>query len=128
MEIPRFQCAQCNRIHRGLPDTLLTPYKHYAIDVIEAAADSVLTAEDLAENYDSEYPSEKTLKSWQAWIERNILHINSVIKSVGVRILEFTEELLYYEGPLLEKLRAEGYHWLAIADRFIYNSGHSIPR
>lgn len=116
----RCRNENCRRIHNALPD-FLVPHKHYASEVIEDVIDDVVRPDD--ELNDSDYPCEKTMERWKAWFERNRKNIDGQLKSVGYRILGFSEQLLISGVSLSDELRKNGAGWLGIIVRFLYNSG-----
>ena len=128
LEVPRYKCSNKHpkRYHTGLPEEL-SFHRHYATDLIQDAADGLLTSEDL-EKQQTNYPSDQTLERWKEWVDRNILNMDGHLKSIGSRIPGFGDELLNTAGSLLEKLRFDGEPWLAIVQRIIYNSGGFLPR
>lgn len=125
IKIPRHRCDNpaCRRIHRMLPETLL-PYKHYSEEIISGVLDDVILPDD----EDSEnYPSEKTMDRWHHWLMANTTTINSTLKSVAFRELDYSFELLKSGVSLLNHLREsipDG--WLKVIIRFIYNSGGKL--
>lgn len=106
-----------------LPD-IFVPYKQYGEEIIAGCLDGIVQPTDA----DSEdYPSEATIKRWNAWLMINRLNINGHLRSIGYRVLGFQEELLDSTVSLLEYLQnsiPDG--WLRIILRFIYNSGNSL--
>ena len=106
-----------------LPETLL-PYKHYSEEIISGVLDDVILPDD----EDSEnYPSEKTMDRWHHWLMANTTTINSTLKSVAFRELDYSFELLKSGVSLLNHLREsipDG--WLKVIIRFIYNSGEKL--
>ena len=89
--------------------------------MIEDVIDDVVRPDD--ELNDSDYPCEKTMERWKAWFERNRKNIDGQLKSVGYRILGFSEQLLISGVSLSDELRKNGAGWLGIIVRFLYNSG-----
>ena len=106
-------------MHRELPD-VLAPFKHYRLDIIMGMLDGSLTTDDL--KYEN-YPCEKTVERWKAWLEQNRTDIDGYIKSAGYRLLGYGEGLLYSTVSLLEKMMCSVDNWLGIILRMIYNSG-----
>jgi hypothetical protein len=82
--------------------------------------DGSLTTDDL--KYEN-YPCEKTVERWKAWLEQNRTDIDRYIKSAGYRLLGYGEGLLYSTVSLLEKIMCSVDNWLGIILRMIYNSG-----
>ena len=122
MCIERMRCRNenCRRIHNALPN-FLVPHKHYSSEVIEDVLDDVVRPND--ELNDSDYPCEKTMVRWKAWFERNRKNIDGQLKSVGYRILGFSEKLLISGVSLSDELRKNGAGWLGTILCVIYNSG-----
>ena len=116
----RCRNENCRRIHNALPN-FLVPHKHYSSEVIEDVLDDVVRPND--ELNDSDYPCEKTMVRWKAWFERNRKNIDGQLKSVGYRILGFSEQLLISGVSLSDELRKNGAGWLGTILRIIYNSG-----
>ena len=117
--IRRLKCPHCNVLHRELPD-VLAPFKHYRLDIIMGMLDGSLTTDDL--KYEN-YPCEKTVERWRAWLEQNRTDIDGYIKSAGYRLLGYGEGLLYSTVSLLEKMMCSIDNWLGIILRMISNSG-----
>ena len=128
IEVPRYRCKNEHprRYHTALP-SFLSFFKHYITQLIQDAADGLLTKEDL-ENRQMNYPCDSTLERWRCWIDRNKENIDGHLKSVGSRLPGYGKELLHTVGSLLEKLRDDGMPWLAIVQRVIYNSGEFLAR
>lgn len=104
-----------------LPD-ILTPYKHYAEDVISDILDEKIAPEDVDER-----PSRPTAIRWGHWLVANELNINGYLKSIGHRLLGFAEELLLSEASLLMILRrTQPDDWLKTIIRVIYNAGAKL--
>lgn len=116
----RCRNENCRRIHNALPN-FLVPHKHYSSEVIEDVLDDVVRPND--ELNDSDYPCEKTMVRWKAWFERNRKNIDGQLKSVGYRILGFSEQLLISGVSLSDELRKNGAGWLGTILCVIYNSG-----
>ena len=117
--IRRLKCPRCRKLHRELPD-VLAPYKHYHLDIIMGMLEGTLTqGEDEYENY----PCEKTVERWEAWLSQNKTDIDGYLKSVGYRLLGYGEGLLYSTVSLLEQMKCSVDNWLGIILRMIYNSG-----
>lgn len=106
-----------------LPDMLL-PHKHYPEETISGVLDAVIGPDDA----DSENcPSEKTMSRWKHWFMFNQLNIDGHMKSIGCRILGFSEELLRSSVSLLCHIRSSiPDAWLGIIIRCIYNSGSKL--
>ena len=117
--IRRLKCPHCRSLHRELPD-ILAPFKHYHIDIIMGMLDGRISTEDLP--YE-DYPCEKTVERWKAWLKQNRTDIDGYMKSVGYRLLEYGEELLYSTVSLLDTMMSSMDSWLAVLLRTIYNSG-----
>ena len=81
--------------------------------------DGSLTTDDL--KYEN-YPCEKTVERWKAWLEQNRTDIDGYIKSAEYRLLGYGEGLLYSTVSLLEKMMCSVDNWLGIILRMIYNS------
>lgn len=117
--IRRLQCPHCGKIHRELPDCL-APYKQYSTEVISGVLDEVISPED-ADSAD--YPCVQTMCRWKQWLADNRLRMDGYLKSIGYRLLGFTEELLNSGISLLERLRSSNQEWLETVQKAIYNSG-----
>jgi hypothetical protein len=128
VDAPRYCCTNKHphRYHIGLPECLVH-FKHYKAQLIQDAADELLTKEDLDQR-EIDYPYAKTIGRWKEWVERNIQNIDGYLKSIGSQLPGFGIRLLNTAGSLLEKLRDDGEPWLAIIHRVIYNSGGFLPR
>ena len=75
------------------------------------------------EDENEDYPCEKTVERWEAWLSQNKTDIDDYLKSVGRRLLGYGEDLLYSTVSLLEKMMCSVDNWLGIILRMIYNSG-----
>ena len=119
-EIERFRCESCQRIHRAIPE-FLAPYKHYCLGLIT----SVLSCRVVPKEYEEEhnYPVEITMERWKKWEELNRTDIEGNIRSIGHRMLGFSEELLTSRVSLLDAMKSSVKQWLGIILRMIYNSG-----
>lgn len=104
-----------------LPD-ILTPYKHYAEEVISETIDGHLAPAE------SDYrPSEQTAARWSHWLLSNESNINGYLKSIGHRLLGFAESIMASEISLLETLRErQPDSWLKIIIRTLYNAGAKL--
>lgn len=120
--IRRMRCDNCSRLHNELPDCLV-PYKHYGTTLIEKVVDGRVGPDDLGLE---DYPCERTMQRWENWIERNTTFIDGYIKSIGYRILNYSDQLLKSRISLLNKLRKLERHWLHIVIPLIYNSGEFL--
>ncbi len=123
IRIRRLQCTGCGTLHNELPNILL-PHKHYAAEVIENVVDEVVTSED---EITEDYPCVSTMERWQKWIFDNTAAIDGVLRSLGHRLLDFSEDLLLSSDSLLHKLRSNGPEWLSTVMHTIYNAGCSVP-
>ena len=103
--IRRLKCIHCKHLHMELPD-VLAPYKHYTTEVIE---DVVVDSDDLETEAD---PCEATMHRWNPWLFYNQLRIDGLLKSVGYRLLGFSEVFLKSGLSLLAKIRKTGAGWL----------------
>ena len=117
--IRRLKCPHCRSLHRELPD-ILAPFKHYHIDIIMGMLDGSISTDNLS--YE-DYPCEKTVERWKAWLKQNKTDIDGYMKSVGYRLLEYGEGLLYSTVSLLDAMMSSMDHWLAVLLRTIYTSG-----
>jgi hypothetical protein len=89
------------------------------MDIIMGMLEGTLT---VGEDEFEDYPCEKTVERWNAWLQQNRIAIDGYMKSVGYRLLGYGEELLYSTVSLLEKMRCSIDNWLGIILRMIYNS------
>jgi hypothetical protein len=69
VEIHRYRCPQCGKIHRAIPDDIL-PHKHYESEIIFGVLEDLITADTLG--YE-DYPCEMTMKRWKASPELQFL-------------------------------------------------------
>ena len=122
-EIERFRCEACGRIHRAIP-AFLAPFKHYCLGLIT----SVLSQRISPRTYEEEhnYPVEITMDRWARWEDLNRTDIEGYIRSIGHRILGFSEELLTSQVSLLEGMKSSIAQWLSRILRMIYNSGGEL--
>ena len=117
------ECSHCKRLHTELPD-VLAPYKHYTTEVIEDVVDAVIDSDDLETEAS---PCEATMHRWNAWLFYNQLRIDGLLKSVGYRLLGFSEVFLKSGLSLLAGIRETGAGWLGTILRVIYNAGNFLP-
>lgn len=97
----------------------LTPFKHYAQEVICDSLNGKIKSET-----SDDRPSLQTVRRWNHWIITNKQNIDGYLKSIGHRVLEFSEELLKSSISLLDHLRSSLHDdWLKIIITTIYNSG-----
>lgn len=61
MNVPRYKCIECGKIHRHLPDYIL-PYKQYESEIIRGVVEGIITSETLG--YE-DYPCEMTMIRWK---------------------------------------------------------------
>lgn len=118
-QIRRLKCPKCGKLHWELPD-FLAPFKQYSTEIIAGVLDGIVTSED---DESVDYPCEETMSRWQHWLMVNQLRIDGYLKSIGYRLLGFSEELLISGMSLLAELRSSTPEWLETILRFIYNSG-----
>ena len=96
-----------------LPD-ILTPFKHYNEETISGVLDGIVTSED-------------TMIRWHHWFIINEFNIEGHMKSIGYRLLGFSEELLETGISLLSHMRSSmPASWLKTVMRYIYNSGNAL--
>ena len=107
-QIRRLKCPKCGKLHRELPD-FLTPFKQYSTEIIAGVLDGSVTSED---DESVDYPCEETIFQWQHWLMVNQLRIDGYLKSIGYRLLGFSEELLISGMSLLTELRSSIPEWL----------------
>ncbi|MBO5589209.1 MAG: hypothetical protein J5904_05455 [Anaerovibrio sp.] len=84
----------------------------------------MVTSED---EITEDYPCVSTMERWQKWILENTAAIDGVLRSLGHRLLDFSEDLLLSSDSLLHKLRSNGPEWLSTVMHTIYNAGCSVP-
>ena len=120
--IPYGQCSNksCRRMFRMLSPEMV-PFKHYDKEAITDVLDGVITPESGVEN-----PSVLTMLRWIRWLSENASLIEGILRSVGYRILGYSEELLFSCESLLEQLRQDTDEWLPVILRAVYNSGHRL--
>ena len=118
--IERHSCpAGCGHI-RILADFFF-PYKHYDADIITGVLDGTVTPE--TKEFE-DYPCEKTMERWKAWLSLNLIHINAYLKSVGMRLFAMGIALAYSMANLVEEMKQrDPLDWLRIIIRAVYNTG-----
>ena len=109
-----------------LPDFLI-PHKHYAEETITGVLNGVVGPDD----EDSEtFPSETTMIRWLRWLRwfiTNLQNIEGYMRSIGYRLLGFSEELLKTDNSLLDHMRSSFPDtWMKNVLRCIYNSGNKL--
>lgn len=92
----RLRCDRCRRLHIELPD-VLTPYKHYATEIIENVVDEVSSPDDPSTE---DYPCERTMQRWSEWIRRNTTQIDGFLRSICRRLSDPGKEHL---DPALDR-------------------------
>lgn len=122
-EIERYKCEACGKLHRAIP-VFLAPYKHYCLGLIA----SVLNGKILPREYEEEhnYPVEITMDRWKRWEDLNRTDIEGYIRSIGYRMLGYSEELLTTSVSLLDAMKSSVKHWLSVILRLVYNSGGEL--
>lgn len=58
--VQRYQCPDCGKIHRVLPDYIL-PYKQYDAEIIRGVIEGIITPDTYG--YE-DYPCDKTMERW----------------------------------------------------------------
>lgn len=86
--------------------------------------DEVVTPEDVVVE---DYPCAATMERWKDWICRVTLAIDSMLRSIGCRMLNFTDELLFSSSSLLGSLRDGGGGWMATVMHTLCNAGCAVP-
>ena len=72
------------------------------------------------------YPVEITMKRWKRWEELNRTDIEGYVRSVGHRMMGYSEELLRTSVSLLDAMKSSVKQWLSVILRMIYNSGGEL--
>ena len=121
--IERRSCpAGCGLI-RVLADFFF-PYKHYDADIITGVLDGAVSPE---KRMYEDYPCEKTMDRWKAWIALNLIYINAYLKSVGIRLFAMGIALAYSLANLVDELKQrEPFDWLRTIIRAVYNTGGAL--
>ena len=122
-EIERYKCESCNRLHRAIP-AFLAPFKHYCLGLITAVLDCRILPREYEEEYN--YPVENTMERWKRWEELNRRDIEGYIRSIGHRMLGYSEELLTASVSLHDTMKSSVKRWLGVILRMIYNSGGEL--
>ena len=104
-----------------IPDFLI-PFKHYETAVISGGVEGIITPETV----EDDGPCERTMLRWQRWFTANAHAIEALMRSIAFRDLDFSEEFLKSDDPLLPRLRTHFQNWLEIVINFIYNSGNRL--
>ena len=74
-----------------------------------------------------DYPCEKTMERWNAWMTLNLIYINAYLKSVGIRLFAMGIALAYSMANLVAELKQrEPIDWLRTIIRAVYNTGGSL--
>ena len=74
-----------------------------------------------------DYPCEKTMERWNAWMTLNLIYINAYLKSVGIRLFAMGIALAYSMANLVAELKQrEQIDWLRTIIRAVYNTGGSL--
>ena len=122
-EIERYKCETCCRIHRAIP-AFLAPFKHYCLGLITAVLDCRILPREYEEEHN--YPVEITMERWKRWEDLNRTDIEGYIRSIGHRILGYSEELLTTSVSLLDAMKSSMKQWLGAILRMIYNTGGEL--
>jgi len=59
--VQRWQCKNCNKLHRELPDYII-PYMRYEAELIQGVIEGIITPDILG--YE-DYPCELTMRTWK---------------------------------------------------------------
>ena len=122
-EIQRYYCKACGKLHRAIP-AFLAPFKHYCLGLITAILDGRILPRGYEEEHN--YPVEITMSRWKRWEELNRTDIEGYIRSVGHRMMGYSEELLRTSVSLLDAMKSSVKQWLSVILRMIYNSGGEL--
>ena len=121
--IERRSCPAGCGLVRVLADFFF-PFKHYDADIITGALDGTVTPE---RKEFEDYPCEKTIERWKAWMTSNLVYINAYLKSVGIRLFAMGIALAYSMANLIEELKQrERFEWFRTIVRAVYNTGRSL--
>lgn len=61
VDIPRYRCRRCKRLHRAIPAYIL-PHKQYETEIVRGVVEGLITCETLGFE---DYPCELTMKHWR---------------------------------------------------------------
>ena len=121
--IERYSCPAGCGLFRVLAEFLF-PHKHYDADIITGVLDGTVTPE---KKEFEDYPCEKTMERWNAWLRLNLVFINAYLKSVGIRLFAIGIALAYAAMNLVAELKERTLHgWLKTTIRAVYNTGASL--
>lgn len=62
VNIPRYRCKRCKRLHRAIPSYIL-PYKQYETEIIQGVIEGLITSDTLGFE---DHPCEMTMTRWRA--------------------------------------------------------------
>ena len=121
--IERRSCPAGCGLQRVLA-AFLSPYKHYDIDIITGVLDGTVSPE---QKEFEDYPCEKTMERWKAWMALNLIYINAYLKSVGVRLFAMGIALAYSMANIVDEIKQrDGFDWLRTIIRAVYNTSGSL--
>ena len=121
--IERRSCPAGCGLLRVLAEFLF-PHKHYDADIITGTLDGTVNPE---RKEFEDYPCEKTMERWNAWLRLNLVFINAYLKSVGIRLFAIGIALAYAAMNLVAELKERTLHgWLKTTIRAVYNTGASL--
>ena len=117
LKIRRLLCPCCHALHNELPDCL-SPYKHYATEVIEGALEGIVNPFD---EESEDYPSTDSIKRWKSWLYeiRKLLFVT--IRTRWSLIPDNILKLVLSNSLLLSFREELRYNWLQILLKLIYN-------
>jgi hypothetical protein len=118
VRIRRLRCMTCGRLHNELPRQL-TPYKHYATQVIE---DVISERVDSDDDRTIDGPSPQSMKRWRKWYRMNLARIKGLIQ-LAIRKASDPDTLPNHGDLLPGWFKARCKKWLQRAQLIIYNSG-----
>lgn len=115
--IRRMKCSICNRLHNELPD-FVVPYKQHVSSTIEKSVEEGLLEKEILSEC---IPDVKTTKRWRAWVEENILKINSHKDKLSKKN-QYIQKYSITIPIILKELALKGKGWLsAILDLLLLN-------
>ena len=122
-QIERRSCPAGCGLLRVLAD-FLSPHKHYDIDIITGVLDGIVSPEQ--EKFE-DYPCEKTMERWKAWMALNLIYINAYLKSVGIRLFAIGIALAYSMANIVDEIKQrDRFDWLRTIIRAVYNTSGSL--
>ena len=107
----RFQC--CGSTHREIPDFLF-PYKHYEVDVVQAAIDN---------DTDDIVADDRTIRRWRNQWKTQEMRVRLALMALLAQVLNEIPKLTDTIPDIIVLIRKEHSRWLAFVIRMLTLGG-----